>query len=51
MDVCVEPHPAAPPTQTFRDHLRVAAFEHPIDVRYDDGRWSARAASRLRAGA
>jgi len=28
-----------------------AAFRHPIDVRYDDGRWSARAASRLPAGA
>jgi iron complex transport system ATP-binding protein len=28
-----------------------AAFQHPIDVRHDDGRWSARAASRLRASA
>jgi iron complex transport system ATP-binding protein len=28
-----------------------AAFRHPIDVRYDEGRWSARAASRLPAGA
>jgi hypothetical protein len=28
-----------------------AAFQHPIDVRFDDGRWHARAASRQRAGA
>jgi iron complex transport system ATP-binding protein len=28
-----------------------AAFKHPIDVRHDDGRWSARAAGKLRAGA
>jgi iron complex transport system ATP-binding protein len=28
-----------------------AAFGHPIDVRFDDGRWRARAASRQRAGA
>jgi iron complex transport system ATP-binding protein len=25
------------------------AFQHPIDVRHDDGRWHARAASRQRA--
>jgi len=28
-----------------------AAFSHPIDVRFDDGRWQARAASRQRASA
>jgi ABC-type cobalamin/Fe3+-siderophores transport system ATPase subunit len=28
-----------------------AAFSHPIDVRFDDGRWRARAARRQRAGA
>jgi iron complex transport system ATP-binding protein len=28
-----------------------AAFRHPIDVRYDEGRWQARAASRQRASA
>jgi iron complex transport system ATP-binding protein len=28
-----------------------AAFSHPIDVQFDDGRWRARAASRQRAGA
>ena len=28
-----------------------AAFSHPIDVQFDDGRWRARAATRQRAGA
>jgi iron complex transport system ATP-binding protein len=28
-----------------------AAFSHPIDVQFDDGRWRARAASRQRASA
>jgi iron complex transport system ATP-binding protein len=28
-----------------------AAFSHPIDVRFSDGRWHARAAARQRAGA
>jgi iron complex transport system ATP-binding protein len=28
-----------------------AAFRHPIEVRFDEGRWRARAASRQRAGA
>jgi len=32
------------------EHVSVA-FEHPIEVRFDEGRWRARAASRQRAGA
>ncbi len=41
---------AAAVTRLTSEHVS-AAFSHPIDVRFDDGRWRARAATRHRAGA
>ena len=42
---------AGPAVDALTSELVSAAFQHPIDVRYDDGRWHARAAGRQRAGA
>ena len=42
---------AGPAVDALTSGLVSAAFQHPIDVRYDDGRWHARAAGRQRAGA
>ncbi len=42
---------AGPAAGTLTPGHVSAAFRHPIDVRHDDGRWTARAASRLPAGA
>jgi iron complex transport system ATP-binding protein len=42
---------AGPVAGALTSELVSAAFQHPIDVRHDDGRWHARAASRQRAGA
>ena len=41
---------AGPAVDALTSELVSAAFQHPIDVRYDDGRWHARAAGRQRAG-
>jgi iron complex transport system ATP-binding protein len=42
---------AGPAVEALTSEHVSAAFQHPIDVRFDDGRWHARAASRQRAGA
>jgi iron complex transport system ATP-binding protein len=38
-------------TEALTSEYVSAAFSHPIEVRFDDGRWHARAAGRQRAGA
>jgi iron complex transport system ATP-binding protein len=42
---------AGPAADAITSEHVSAAFQHPIEVRFDDGRWRARAASRQRAGA
>ena len=42
---------AGPAEEALTSEHVSEAFQHPIDVRYDDGRWQARAASRQRASA
>jgi iron complex transport system ATP-binding protein len=42
---------AGPAAEAITSEHVSAAFQHPIEVRLDEGRWRARAASRQRAGA
>jgi iron complex transport system ATP-binding protein len=42
---------AGPAADALTSEHVSAAFRHPIGVRYDEGRWSARATGRLRASA